>query len=69
MYNSFWIYITRIVILILATISGEVSNENFWLRFALIFVAFMLFDVHDSFSAKKDNDIKPEPKIEKTQDN
>jgi general stress protein CsbA len=64
MYSNFWIYITRIVILVLASISGEI-NDNFWIRFMLIFAAFMLFDVHDAFSAKKK---KQEQKREKAID-
>lgn len=55
--NAFWVYITRLVILILAAISTDI--ENFWVRFLLLFVAFALFEINDFFVNKKDDDGTP----------
>ena len=55
--NAFWIYITRLVILVLAAVSTNI--ENFWVRFLILFVAFGLFELHDFFSSKKDEDGTP----------
>lgn len=55
--NAFWTYITRLVILVLAAMSTEV--DYFWLRFALLFVAFALFELNDFFVSKKDDDGTP----------
>ena len=55
--NAFWVYITRLVILILAAISTDI--ENFWVRFLLLFVAFALFEINDFFVNKKDDNGEP----------
>ena len=55
--NAFWTYITRLVILVLAALSTNI--ENFWARFLILFVAFALFELHDFFSSKKDEDGTP----------
>ena len=55
--NAFWTYITRLVILVLAALSTNI--ENFWARFLILFVAFGLFERHDFFSSKKDEDGTP----------
>lgn len=55
--NAFWTYITRLVILVLAAISTDV--DNFWVRFTLLFVAFVLFELNDFFVSKKDDDGTP----------
>ena len=55
--NAFWIYIIRSVIVILAALSTNI--ENFWARFLILFVAFALFELHDFFSNKKDEDGTP----------
>lgn len=55
--NAFWTYITRLVILVLAALSTNI--ENFWARFLILFVAFALFELHDFFSSKKDEDGAP----------
>ena len=55
--NAFWVYITRLVILVLAAISTDI--ENFWARFLLLFVAFALFEINDFFVNKKDDDGEP----------
>ena len=55
--NTFWVYITRLVILVLAAISTDI--ENFWARFLLLFVAFALFEINDFFVNKKDDDGAP----------
>ena len=51
--NAFWIYITRLVILVLAAVSTNI--ENFWVRFLILFVAFALFELHDFFSNKMEH--------------
>ena len=51
--NAFWVYLTRLVILVLAAISTDI--ENFWVRFLLLFVAFALFEINDFFVNKKDD--------------
>lgn len=55
--NAFWIYIIRSVIVVLAAVSTNI--ENFWARFLILFVAFALFELHDFFSSKKDEDGTP----------
>lgn len=55
--NAFWVYITRLVILVLAAISTDI--ENFWVRFLLLFVAFALFEINDFFVNKKNDDGEP----------
>ena len=55
--NTFWVYITRLVILVLAAISTNI--ENFWVRFLLLFVASALFEINDFFVNKKDDDGPP----------
>ena len=55
--NAFWVYLTRLVILVLAAISTDI--ENFWVRFLLLFVAFALFEINDFFVNKKDDDGTP----------
>ena len=55
--NAFWTYITRLVILVLAALSTNI--ENFWARFLILFVAFALFELHDFFNSKKDEDGTP----------
>lgn len=55
--NAFWIYIIRSVIVVLAALSTNI--ENFCARFLILFVAFALFELHDFFSSKKDEDGTP----------
>ena len=55
--NAFWVYLTRLVILVLAAISTDI--ENFWVRFLLLFVAFALFEINDFFVNKKDDGEPP----------
>ena len=55
--TAFWIYIIRSVIVVLAALSTNI--ENFWARFLILFVAFALFELHDFFSSKKDEDGTP----------
>ena len=54
--TKFWIYFIRFVIVLVAMLSTIV--EDFYVRFIILAGAFSLFEVHDYF-ARKDNDNTP----------
>ena len=54
--NKFWIWFIRLMIVLITMAST--TFEDFYVRLTLVFVAFALFEVHDYFT-RKDNDNTP----------
>ena len=57
MYSKIWDYLTRLIIIAFA--AGSTYPTNFSVRVLMLFVAFILFELHDEFTKKRDKDSKP----------
>lgn len=57
MYNKIWEYLTRLVIIAFA--AGSTYPTNFSVRVFMLFIAFVLFELHDEFAKKRDKESKP----------
>ena len=56
MYSKIWDYLTRLIIIAFA--AGSIYPTNFSVRVLMLFVAFILFVLHDEFAKKRDKDSK-----------
>ena len=56
MYSKIWDYLTRLIIIAFA--AGSTYPTNFSVRVLMLFVAFILFELHDEFAKKRDKDSK-----------
>lgn len=61
MYSKIWDYLTRLIIIAFA--AGSTYPTNFSVRVLMLFVAFILFELHDEFAKKRDKDSKPIDKV------
>ena len=61
MYSKIWDYLIRLTIITFAAVSTY--STSFSIRVLMLFVAFVLFELHDEFAKKRDKDTKPIDKV------
>ena len=61
MYSKIWDNLIRLIIITFAAVSTY--STNFSIRVLMLFVAFVLFELHDEFAKKRDKDTKPIDKL------
>ena len=57
MYSKIWDYLTRLIIIAFA--AGSTWPTIFFVRVLMLFIAFILFELHDEFVKKRDNESNP----------